>query len=95
MWEENAEERLSSIGHDEIKLLDGYDPALIGIDMEGRAVYDYDLMVEWLMKYDCEGFDEAVSWLEENTIAALPYMGEGHPIVVQHLPDMEISCRKV
>lgn len=86
-----AEDRLFDIGHDDIKLLDGYESALIGVDTEGRAIYDYDLMVQWLMEEESMDFDTAVLWMEQNTIAAIPYMGEGYPIVMQRLSDVSIE----
>ena len=47
-----------------------------------RFVYDYDKMVQWIV--ETQGWDEleAVEWIEYNTIRALPYMGEGAPIVM-------------
>ena len=59
-----------------------YDTALIGVSEDDRAVYDYNKMVEWLMEE--EGFTEmeAIEWIDYNTIRALPYMGDDHPIIV-------------
>ena len=59
-----------------------YDSALIGVSHDDRAIYDYDLMVEWLM--EDQGFteEEAVEWIDYNTIRALPYMGADGPIVL-------------
>ena len=60
----------------------GYDDALIGVSHDGRAIYDYNLMIDWLMSKENWSDDEAVEWIEYNTIRALPYMGEGAPIVM-------------
>ena len=59
-----------------------YDDALIGVTEDGRAVYDFDLMVAWLM--ETEGWEEidAIEWIEYNTLRALPYMGSGAPLVM-------------
>ena len=48
----NAEERLLDAGYEGIKYFvdDSYDDALIGVSEDGRAIYDFDKMVEWLMK---------------------------------------------
>lgn len=79
-----AEDRLLENGYLDVKYLTNYsyDAALIGVSHDGRAIYDYDLMVEWLM--DTEGFteEEAAEWIDYNTIRALPYMGEDGPIVL-------------
>lgn len=64
-----------------------YDDALIGVSDDDRAIYDYYLMVEWLMRE--EGFTdtEAIEWIDYNTIRALPYMGEKRPIILYRFPD--------
>lgn len=64
-----------------------YDTALIGVTEDGRAVYDYDKMVAWLM--ETEGFTEtdAIEWIDYNTIRALPYMGDQAPIIMYPLPE--------
>ena len=48
----------------------------------GNAVYDFDKMVEYLIETDGMEYEEAVEFIEYNTIRALPYMGEFAPIVV-------------
>ena len=79
-----AEEILLENGYEGVKYLTdfSYDTALIGVTHDDRAVYDYDLMVEWLM--EDQGFteEEAVDWIDYNTIRALPYMGADGPIVL-------------
>ena len=83
----NAEERLLDAGYENIKFLvnESYDDALIGVSNDGRAVYDYEKMIEWLIeKYDWSD-DEAVEWVEYNTIRAIPYFGEGAPIIMYPL----------
>lgn len=83
----NAEERLLYAGYDGIKyLVDySYDDALIGISEDGRAIYDFEKMVDWLIKEEGWTDDEAVEWIETNTLRALPYMGEDSPIVMYPL----------
>ncbi len=79
-----AEEKLLENGYEGVKYLTdfSYDTALIGVTHDDRAVYDYDLMVEWLM--EDQGFteEEAVGWIDYNTIRALPHMGADGPIVL-------------
>ena len=83
----NAEERLLDAGYEDVIYFTNYsyDDALIGVSEDGRAIYDYDKMIEWLVKE--EGFDEfeAADWISYNTIRALPYMGEGAPIIMYSL----------
>lgn len=59
-----------------------YDSALVGVASDGRAAYDYELMVEYLVNE--EGYEdefEARDWIEYNTLRAIPYFGTGAPIV--------------
>ena len=83
----SAEERLMDAGYDDVTYLVNYsyDDALIGVTEDGRAVYDFDKMVEWLMNE--EGFTdtEAIEWIEFNTLRALPYMGDRAPIIMYPL----------
>ena len=84
----NAEERLLEYGYEGTKYLvdESYDDALIGVSDDGRAIYDFGLMVEWLMtKYDWSDM-ESIEWIEANTLRALPYFGEGAPIIMYGLP---------
>ena len=83
----NAEERLLEAGYEGIKYLTdySYDDALIGVSEDGRAIYDYDKMIEWLMEEEDWSYEEAVDWVNYNTIRALPYMGEGAPIIMYAL----------
>lgn len=84
----NAEERLLEYGYEGIKYLTdySYDDALIGVTEDGRAVYDFGLMIEWLMhKYDWSE-TEAIEWIEYNTLRALPYFGADAPIIMYGLP---------
>jgi hypothetical protein len=64
-----------------------YDDALIGVTTSNQAVYDFDKMVKWLM--DTEGFtyEDAVEWIEYNTIRSLPYFGSGAPIIMYSLEE--------
>ena len=58
-----------------------YDNAIIGVTFDGRAIYNYGLMVEELVN---EGFTEndAMEWIEYNTVRALPYTGDKTPIIM-------------
>lgn len=82
-----AFERVSDAGYDDVLLFDNpsYDDALIGVTEDGRAVYDFEKMVAWLVEND--GLDdlEAVEWIEYNAIRALPYEGDRAPIIMYPL----------
>ena len=61
--------------HDDVVVFNdkGYDDAIIGITTDGRAVYNYEKMVAFLIE---EGMDdiEAIDYIEYNTIRSLPYI---------------------
>lgn len=62
-----------------------FDNAIIAVDQDGRAVYDYDLMVEELMRDEEWTMEDAIEWIEYNTLRAIPYAGDMAPIVVYRL----------
>ena len=83
----NAEERLLDAGYEGIKYLTNYtyDDALVGVSEDGRAIYDYDKMIKWLMEEEDWNYEEAAEWVDYNTIRALPYMGNDAPIIMYKL----------
>lgn len=80
----DARERILNAGYEDVTYLTNYsyDDALIGISDDNRAVYDYDKMVKWLMEKEEFTEEEAIEWIDYNTIRALPYMGEKAPIIM-------------
>ena len=81
-------ELLNELGYDDSVIFESpdYDAAIIGTTDDNRVVYSYDLMVRCLMDEDGMSYEEAVEFIDYNTMRALPYF-EGHPIVV-HMTDM-------
>lgn len=59
-----------------------YAGAFVGISEDGRAMYDYDKMVEWIMETEGWEYEDAVEWIDFNTIRALPYAGPKGPIII-------------
>lgn len=64
---------------------DGFDDAILGVSVGISAretiVYDYDKCVEILMQRDNMSHEDAVDFIEHNTINA--YVGEYTPIFVK------------
>jgi hypothetical protein len=59
-----------------------YDNSIIGSTFDGRAIYDFNVMVkEYAEDNECDEL-EAIEWIEYNTMRALPYAGEKAPEVV-------------
>lgn len=59
-----------------------YDGSIVGVTTEGRVVYNYDKMVEELMQDEEWSYEDAVEWIDYNTIRALPYAGDNGPIIM-------------
>lgn len=59
-----------------------YDNSIVGITEDGILIYDFNKMIEEFVEDEGCTVEEAVEWLEHNTMRALPYMGERHPIVL-------------
>jgi hypothetical protein len=57
---------------------DGFDEAIIGHDNRGRLVYDIDLMVETLTRDDEMSEEEAMEFLDYNTLNT--FVGDLTPI---------------
>ena len=80
----NAEEKLLEFGCEDTVYLSNYsyDDALVGVSEDGRAIYDYYKMVDWLMKEEGWSEIDAIEWVEYNTMRAIPYMGPKAPIIM-------------
>lgn len=59
-----------------------FDNAIIGQTIDGRAVYDYAKMVVELMIDEQISEQEAIDWIEYNTLRVIPYIGEMAPVVI-------------
>ena len=60
---------IDSLKEDEVVFFDGFDfnSALIGMTLDNkRAVYDYDLMLEWLIENENMSLDEAIEYIDFN-----------------------------
>jgi hypothetical protein len=76
------EEIINSYGDEDLLKADGFDEAVIGIEINtGRLVYDIFKMRELLIKNDGMSSDDAMEYLDFNVLGA--YMGEKTPIYVQ------------
>ena len=66
-----------------------YDNSIIGITTDDRVVYDYDLMIAELMQRENWSYEEAVEWIEYNTIRALSYCpSDKAPIIMYRFEDI-------
>lgn len=68
-------------------LLDGYDEAYVGMSHEGQAVYDYEKMIDVLRERDGMTDEEAIEWIEYNTVRSLCYLPRPTPIILYPLEE--------
>lgn len=74
-------------GYEDVKYLTDYDyhTAIIGVSSNNRVIYDFEKMVDYLVDEHSFTYEEAVEWIEYNTIRALSYFGSDAPIVMYPL----------
>lgn len=83
-------ERLADAGYEESIVFENpdYDNAIVGVTDDGNVVYDYYKMIQHLEDHDGMTMEEAAEFIDYNTIRALPYAGEGAPIIMTMLDDL-------
>ena len=60
-----------------------YDTAIVGLSDDGRIIYDYDLMIKELTNDTALTEDEAIQYIDYNTIRNLPHIEEQfRPIIL-------------
>lgn len=63
-----------------------YITAIVGFDSVGeRLIYDYDKMVEYLEETENMDTETANDFVSNDTMRALPYMGEKRPIILEEI----------
>lgn len=92
MVDEELRKALHTYGEEneqELKIFDepAYDKSIIGFSSTGVIVYDYEKMIEEFMEDNNCTYEEAMDFVDYNTMRALPYFGEGKPIVIVETPD--------
>ena len=69
-----------------------YTDALIGLTDTNQAVYDYDLMIEWLIKHENMDLEDAADFISYNSSF---YGGEHYPIIYyefdEELEDLDLD----
>lgn len=77
----------------QIIILDGdeFADGFIGLSTDNRAVYSYDKLIDSLSRSNSWSTDDAIEWLEYNTIRSLPYMGTKAPIIIHEPVEYPIA----
>ena len=76
-------EYLEAQGHEETIFFENpsFVKAITGITDSEQLIYDYNLMIEAAMEEEQWEAEEAIEWIDYNTLRSIPYMGQHHPIV--------------
>lgn len=82
-------EMLAEQGYEDVVVFENpdYDSAIIGVTNTNQVVYDYDKMLENLMKTDNMSAEDAADFISYNTIRGCSYFGEGAPVVMFRLEE--------
>ena len=75
------------LGEEEQPLLfdnESYDQSIVGITDDNRLIYDYDKMVEEYMADNHCSEEDAIEWIEYNTIRALNYGNFGQKPIIMY-----------
>lgn len=91
MTREKLDEILNELGISAVVFESpAYLNAIVGISHDDRLIYDYDKMIDCLMQEDNMSYEEAMEFINYNTISALPYFPNA-PIVLMHPASLEIE----
>lgn len=84
--EDDVKELIEEMGYEDVVIFSNpsYASAFVGISEDNRAVYDFDKMVEYLMEAEGWSNEEAVEFIEYNSIRALLYYPNS-PIIMYRL----------
>lgn len=76
-------EMLNDLGYEDSIVFESpdYDDAIIGTTEDRRVVYSFEKMADCLMREEGMSYEEAVEFIEYNTVMALPYVSN-HPEIV-------------
>lgn len=59
-----------------------YDNSIIGVTLDDRVIYSYERMVQEYMEDNQCSEEDAIDWIEFNTIRSIPYLPTPRPMVV-------------
>ena len=59
--------------------------AIVGVSDDGRVIYDYEKMAQCLMETEGMDYEEAMEFVNFNTLGAVPYMGDKRPIILNKI----------
>lgn len=82
-------EKLKDLGYEDVVIFDNpsYEDAIVGVSHDNRAIYDFNLMVMWLIENEEMEDIDAIEFIEYNTIRSLPYYDDS-PIILYPIDDL-------
>lgn len=82
----SVEDKIIEMGYEDVIIFSdpSYDTAFIGVTNGNHAVYDYEKMVEYLIKNDNMTYEEAVDFISYNSSY---YYGEEYPLILYKYED--------
>lgn len=83
----SLKEYLCELGFEDTVILESPDylSAVVGVSEDGRVIYSYPRMLEYLVLTDRMSYEEAAEFVDYNTIGAIPSMGEKAPIILNEI----------
>lgn len=85
MTRNELSELMTDLGYEDSIVFENpsYIDAIIGYSDSGRVCYDFEKMIESAMKNSDMTYEEAIEFIEYNTIRSLPYQSsEKRPIII-------------
>lgn len=81
-----ASEILVDSGYEDVIIFSepSYDTALVGVTIDNEAVYDYEKMIEYLVRQDGMNYEEAADFISYNSSYR---QGNGYPIIMYSLQE--------
>lgn len=86
---DKVKEKILEEGYEDVVVFDNpdYESAFIGVSHDNRAIYDYNLMIESLMKEEGMTEEDAADFISYNTIRACDYIPNSPIILYPSLED--------
>ena len=83
---EELKELIEEITDDDVVVFENPDfcTAFVGLSHDGRAIYDYDKMIEYMVSEQGVSVEDAIDYISCDTIRSLGYVHNG-PIVLMGL----------
>lgn len=66
-----------------------FDKSIVGISSDNRVIYDYNKMAREFAKDNHCSIQEAIEFIEFNTIRDIPFLGEKAPIIMTPIKEIK------